>query len=525
MYKVLIADDEPYIRNGLRDTIEWDSLGLEFAGDAANGSEALKLIKERKPQILITDIKMPVMDGLRLIKEIQDLKLKIKVIVLSGYSDYEYLKEAINYRVESYLLKPIDHDELLSLLTNTVNNIENDLVFEAHQQEGIKALRANILNRLINNTISIKEYKEKASLLNIDLQGNEFYAVALMLYDNSIGSHLSPDQFHALYDANAICEEILNTKNCGVVFQDNNGLLVLILDNSKFILTKDSIKEQIEKLINGIQKEINLPVIAGIGSKVNSLEKIFESYNRALNCLDYALLIGDYKIINDSDLKLKRIDPKQEININFELMEDYIKLDKKQELFIYIENIFSTLSAISDLLVEDIRNFSMQIVIFIISFLRNIKGDIFYLKNILNFSYIDVLSFKKISDFESWIKLFCLNAINFISENVEKLMPKIVKETLDYIKNNYFSGLSLKLIAYNNHVNASYLGQIFKKEVGQTFVDYVNKFRIKKAKELLANTHMKVNEIAIKVGFTDPHYFLKIFKKYTHLRPSEIKNQ
>ena len=124
MYRVIIVDDEPVIRRGLRETIEWDALGLEVAGEAADGKEALKLIREIRPEILITDIRMPEMDGIELIREIKKLDLNIKITILSGYSDYDYLKAAIRLGVDNYLLKPIDNDELIANLTNAVNEIE-----------------------------------------------------------------------------------------------------------------------------------------------------------------------------------------------------------------------------------------------------------------------------------------------------------------------------------------------------------------------------------------------------------------
>ena len=128
MYRVIIADDEPVIRRGLRETIEWDALGLEVAGEAADGAEALKLIREIRPEILITDIRMPEMDGIELIREIKKLELNTKITILSGYSDYDYLKAAIRLGVDNYLLKPIDNDELVSNLKNAVSEIEKEAV-------------------------------------------------------------------------------------------------------------------------------------------------------------------------------------------------------------------------------------------------------------------------------------------------------------------------------------------------------------------------------------------------------------
>ena len=149
MYRVIIVDDEPVIRRGLRETIEWDALGLEVAGEAADGKEALKLIREIRPEILITDIRMPEMDGIELIREIKKLDLNIKITILSGYSDYDYLKAAIRLGVDNYLLKPIDNDELIANLTNAVNEIEKEAAVSLQIRQGTVLLRSNTLRRQI----------------------------------------------------------------------------------------------------------------------------------------------------------------------------------------------------------------------------------------------------------------------------------------------------------------------------------------------------------------------------------------
>ena len=174
MYRVIIVDDEPVIRRGLRETIEWDALGLEVAGEAADGAEALKLIREIRPEILITDIRMPEMDGIELIREVKKLELNIKITILSGYSDYDYLKAAIRLGVDNYLLKPIDNDELISNLKNAVSEIEKEAAISLQIRQGTVLLRSNTLRRLVTGNISPEELKEKAEFLHIPLDAERY---------------------------------------------------------------------------------------------------------------------------------------------------------------------------------------------------------------------------------------------------------------------------------------------------------------------------------------------------------------
>ena len=169
MYRVFIVDDEPLICKGLRETIEWDSLGLEISGEAHNGAEAMSMIATMHPHILITDIRMPGMDGIALIKSIRENDMAIRIIILSGYSDFVFLKEAIRLGVDGYLLKPIDPDELISNLRNLVTVIEEEMMKSSRIYQGMELLRTNTLNRLITNEIGRNEFEEKAELLDLQL--------------------------------------------------------------------------------------------------------------------------------------------------------------------------------------------------------------------------------------------------------------------------------------------------------------------------------------------------------------------
>jgi two-component system response regulator YesN len=525
MYKVFIADDEPCIRNGLRDTIEWESLGLEYAGDAANGKEALRLIKERNPDILITDIKMPVMDGFTLIRELQSSALRTRVIVLSGYNDYQCLKEAITCHVESYLLKPIDHDELVSLLAHIVKTIEENDSFLAHQKEGMAALKRHVLNRLFDNTISVHEFREKASFFGMDLAGKTFGVAAFLLGDKPEAANASPGRSQLNQSAERICERVMGTELSSVSVTDTRGHVVCLLAGGSPPPTVHAVRRLVAETAQEMEKSLGVPVTVGIGGWSESPEKVWQSYAQALRCLDYAILVGNKPVVDMFDFACHRTHPDQGAVIpDVSLITDYLLKKRKRDLAAYLKAAFIRLSETEAMTVEDARAVSMQIVISVMTLLRTMKGDIVYLKNILNFNYADLLGLNRLADFEYWLSSFCAAAIDFISDAVEGAMPNIVRETIAYIEKNYAAGLSLKLIAYLHHVNAAYLGQVFKKEVGQSFVHYVNAFRIQKARELLADTPLKIHQVARKVGFSDSHYFLRIFKKHTGLRPSDLKH-
>lgn len=523
MYRVIIVDDEPLIRNGLRNTIEWDELSLEISGEASNGTEALKLIKEVKPQIIITDIKMPVMDGLELIKRIHSLNSKIRIIVLSGYSDYQFLKEAIKYNVESYLLKPIDNDELISILKSTVENIESEINTNIQQREGLSALRTNTLNRLFTNNISAREYKEKAELFNLSTKASKYLVAVAALCNFDETDYESNNNYQLMqFGVFNICEELVTTKGFGDVFMDTKGCICFLFNDQSCDLNYDVINAFVQETIYLIKHFLKLTIRVGVGFIVESLHEIYKSSNCANECLEYGILANGEGFIQyaESGLKNSIMD---EIKIDYELLENYIKLEKKEELEKYIENYYDELSRLSNLSIEYIRNSTMHIIINIIKVFSETSGDTKKIINSLDFKYIDFLKLKRLDEFKTWLKVFFQKIYELAVDNMQKKVSKVVNDSLDYIDRHCYEEISLKLIADKIYINASYLGQIFKKEIGESFTDYVNKLRMQKAKELLVSTNLKVYEVSERVGFKDSHYFIKIFKKYVGVNPSDIK--
>ncbi len=400
MYRVIIVDDEPIICKGLRDTIEWDTLGLEISGEAHNGAEALELTKVIRPHILITDIRMPGMDGIKLVKAIRELGLNIRIIILSGFSDYAFLKEAIRLGVDSYLLKPIDNDELISNLADLVNNIEKEMLRTTHLHQGIELLRSNTLNRLVTNTIGRSEFEEKASFLDISLT-SEYYLCAVCFLENENSIMAGFGEPNAAFAIHNICNTL--AVGADIAFTDAKNRVVLILSGGREEEMLAAAAGLLENVLRQVQEHINKPIVTGIGIIVSSIEDIWKSYACATERFDR---------------------------------------DKKAA-----------------------------------------EG-----------------------------------------EQPEGKWNSAVDRTLAYIAEHYHEALSLKQVANIYDINTSYLGQIFKKATGESFTNYVNRYRIEKAKNLLSHSGLKVYEVAGKVGFTDYHYFLKIYKKIKGTLPTETRS-
>jgi two-component system response regulator YesN len=399
MYRVFIVDDEPLICKGLRETIEWDNLGLEISGEAHNGTEAMNLIASSPPHILITDIRMPGMDGISLIKAIREQDLNIKIIIVSGFSDYKFLKEAIRLGVDSYLLKPIDTDELISNLNNLINVIQEELQRSSRLYKGLELLRTNTLNRLVTNEIGRSEFDEKASFLDISMDA-EHYVCAVCVPAGENGATDDRPDLNMAISVRDACRPIADGKS--ITFVDAKNRLVFLFFGSTEEAVYANADEALAYAAEYALHSVGRPIAASRGCMVHAIEDVAKSYACATASYDQAALPQD--------------------------------------------------------------------------------GDQF-----------------------------------------EGTWKSVVERTIDYIAKHYCETVSLKQIACEYNVNPSYLGQIFRKYTSESFTKYVNRRRIEQAKVLLAQTNLKVYEVSERVGFTDYHYFLKIFKNFTGALPTDTR--
>lgn len=364
MYKLMLVDDERLILDGLKYILDWESLGIEIVHIAVNGKEALDKFKEEPVDIIITDINMPVLTGLELIKEVKKFDDNVSFIVLSGYDEFSYAQKAIGLGVENYILKPIDDMEL---------------------EETIKK----------------------------------------------------------------ICEKKIELEN-------NHNL-----------------EEQLNKLL------------AVESSKECKYEKLsFEAEIEKIN-----------KLIIEKD--------------RFKIIE-------------YIEELFND----KNLMPKNFYDLSVKILILMDKIAYDFKIDRKIEEDSLITNIIKLFNEKSRENIKFFIILELDALLKLMNTNAEKFSP-VIQQIVRKVKDCYYEDLSLKVLANDFNINSSYLGQLFTKEVGMSFSDYLNKEKNSKAKELILNTNMKINDIAIKVGYTDTSYFYRKFKKYYGVSPAvmrELKN-
>ena len=511
MYRVIIVDDEPVIRRGLRETIEWDALGLEVAGEAADGIEALKLIRETRPEILITDIRMPEMDGIELIREVKKLDLNIKITILSGYSDYDYLKAAIRLGVDNYLLKPIDNDELISNLRNAVDEIEKEAAVSLQIRQGTVLLRSNTLRRLVTGNINDEELREKAEFLRIPLEEDRYVCAVCTV------SRQVPENIRESFFREAVAEK----KDGRLAFMDGDGNLALLLMPKSG--DRADIRREPDSLAEKAREEHGMTLMIGVGNEANTLAGIRGSYEAAREALEYGAFLKNGGIVWYDEVPETGQGEQIPDRVDYERMTEMIRRGEQDALKAYLGNALDTMTSEAGAGYHRIRNLMMHIAVRMTDCFRSIYGSMNSFREPVDFDYARLFTLRSYGEMRSWLFRLC-DELFAANRALLGRSTSVVGMAVDYITEHFREGVTLRQVAADCHVNTSYLGQVFRKETGSAFTDYVNALRIQEARKLLNNPTLKVYEIAEQVGFTDYHYFLKIFKKMTGKSPTDMRN-
>lgn len=485
MYKVYLLDDEPFILEGLKYIVDWKDYGFEIVGFANNGEDGLKEILSMDIDLVITDIMMPKMTGLELIENLINSNYQTNFIVLSAFQEFEYAKKAISMGAQNYILKPIDTEELEKSIISIKSKLK--------EKENINKDKEVVNNSVLLKIITDKDY-ENIDYIKEKLKYNVEYRVGIIELKNK-------DK-----DIHKVLKVIPDMKKY-LYCIENKSKAVFIIDgkfNDKYIEELTNIKNQIIDLIDDI-------VYISLGQVIKDLEYINTSYESAKDISEYKIIypniawIKEYKEKNNKNI---------DIDIDFEDLKSLLINKDFANASLYIESKFNKLKE-DDLNPKKIKAKALEVFLNVYNYINEsklMKNLSIYLENAINKNTIDE------------IQLELINMIKFMQtklENTQESISPVIIKLLDHIEKNYQKDLNLKEISDSLNINSIYLGQLFQKEIGILFSDYINNFRINKAKDLLVNTSLKASEIGELVGYSNKNYFYRKFKSIVGITPSE----
>ncbi len=516
MYSVLLVDDEPFIVDGLNVLVDWKQLNL-LVNKTYNSQDALHIMEHNLIDILITDIKMPKLSGLELIHKAKQLNPQCKCIILSGYNDFEYVKEGIKLGIENYLTKPVNTDELTATLEDCIKGLDSatskNQFFKDNQAWHL--IRGNILSRWVNHTITAEELQNRAELLNI-ITDSSTYRVAIISIPFKTQSSI---QLSKIYQ---ICYHYIASDPSIMSFEDIEGDFVLILTHD-FTYYGSTIEELLKNMNDRI-KTFGITAHMTVGSNVDSYRDIHKSYSMAKKLFDYFLIYPNKSILSSDLINHQHLTSQLTIEIDHTYIASNLASKNETLLFEYIEQLFEQCVHCDGITPKHLRMMVIEILLNLYTSMS--KRSILFHNDIIN-EHSKLLSKIHQANDLKILKQDLKYLLTFIIKKLkekEKATSPVVYEIVKYVQKKYFEELSLKTLSYKFNINPTYLGQLFKKETGTSFPNYLNQYRIEKAKAFLMETNFKTAQIAKKVGYMDPNYFYRIFKKYAGVSPTEFKS-
>lgn len=537
MLKVFLVEDEVVMRNGIKNNIPWEQEGFEFVGEASDGELAYPLIKREKPDILITDIRMPFMDGLELSRLVKKELPQIKIIILSGYNEFDYAKTAISIGVTDYLLKPISSAKLLEAVKKVGDMIEKEQDnvrlmerYEKEMEENILQEKHKLWGALASNRLSTIELLEKGQRLGMD-----FTASAYMVF-----------LFKLMQEGDATgCSDELNRASEKVNSLSGTWKKVLSFDRSPegwaFLIKGESEAEVLENFAETKRELLNLVAMypkveyfGGLGSIVQRIGDIQNSYKEAARAFSSRFFLDANQIADSADMISLHNEEDGKIDVSkmlskkreHELVEKFFKNGTVEEVDSFLDELFQGIGEQNCKSLLYRQYVVMDLFFCATDFLGNLEIGTEELPEECRDINQIVEKAGNAQSLRHQIGILFSETMMLRDGHSKKKYSKLLEDAKAFIDENYrHDDMSLNMVAAQVNISPSYFSTIFSSEMGQTFVEYLTHVRLEKAKELLMCSNMRTAEIGYEVGYKDSHYFSYIFKKVVGCSPKEYRNR
>ncbi len=521
MYNVLLVDDEIFARQGLRNLIDWASCGFEVIDEAGNGEDALAIIQKDKPDLVITDIRMPVLDGMELIRiTTQEQPYKPSFIIISGYDDFKYAQQAVRYGVHDFILKPIDEN----VFETTLRQLYVKLTHEKSVKYERENLKYNqIITSLIKGEIDQEALKSWAMHLGITLDCKVRYT---FIEVNDIHPWKAEARAMSQEMMNTIIRQVIHETLCIkriVYLHEHRNRIGFILSSDDLSDTQYNLEEFVSQLQQKISEQVEQMIYVYVGSMVNGLSELKQAYQTAKEALQYKFLKEDcmYIIYDDvSQFTLNYLDMDSRL---YDQLTEHIEENNEKTILETIQAIFQEfhMKKFAPEAVKMTINRCVSSIIRITHRMGIAEQQLIKLEPIISWQDLN-LSLKEL---KRLFTEFVIHTTELLSTTRKENMKGSIQKIKCYIEAHYYENISLKSLSAEFYMNSVYLGQLFKKTYGMYFNDYLLHIRVNEAKKLLRQTDMRSYEVAEKVGFSNADYFVTQFEKVEHMTPTEYRNK
>ena len=525
-YKVILVDDEAEVIDMIEKKIHWNDLGFEVAGSATNGVKALELVEKLQPDVVLTDIKMPYMDGLELSRRLNREYPNIYIMLCTGFDEFEYAKEAVHLEIKEYMLKPVNATELSESLTNLKHTLDrereeklNVKKLNDYFQEVLPKLQSNFFISLIEGRVEKKDYERFLQAYQVDMKGPLFGCVIFHTSENHVPEGMNP-LLLSMSVEREIKQRLMDQWNCREFIYMGNTRLILELDAEDKIT---QITDACDRFCRWAYRIMGAVVTAGIGTVCDSLYEISLSYERAREAVSYRVLYGTKRAINIGEIVPKeQIKPVQSEESRMQMLFRAIRIGDSAEIERAAHGEMEKLHKNT----ETMSQYNLATMEIVSGFFK------FCTDNSLDFNKISGNMqniYEKVSQMdESSLTAWIVQMSETISEKLKcarnSSARRLIVEAQNIVQERYMEAdISLDEVCAVLGVSNSYFSSVFKKEAGKSFISYLTDYRMDIAAEMILNTDEKSYTIAEKVGYLDANYFSYVFKKKFGVSPSKYR--
>lgn len=533
LYRIILVDDEEEVRKGIIRKIDWETLGFQVVGDAENGEEALEMIEQLEPDMVMTDIRMPYMDGLTLSAKIRQKYPSIKILIFSGFDDFEYAQQAIKLNVTEYILKPVNVEELTEILNRVHDNLEEEIEqrrdvnrLRESYRRSLPILRELFLNDLVRGNADMTTAEDKLREYQVDIRDARKWLTAVINVETEEETSKQATTLHRERElipisVKQLMEDHLRGSCRFTIFNGTAGLvLIAAIDEDN---TQTGMINLLDDICKEIKKILEVTVTIGIGHSALKLDQIEKAYQSAIDALGYKAIVGTGKTIYINDIEpvgrgKLLLDGKDEADL-----VAAVKFGGREA----IEQVVQTIMGRMDDAKVHVRQYQAYMISIINCLAKLMQQYDLNLDQMFDQEerYLEMLTGRpKRENYAAWLIQVSCRMHEAMNRERDKTARKVILDAKQYIQDHYTNpDLSVEMICRELHMSPAYFSTMFKKETGQTYIAYLTEVRLNKAIELLNETEDKTYVIAKKVGYQEQNYFSYVFKKKFGVSPTRYR--
>ncbi len=533
-YRILLADDEEEVRKGIIRKIEWERLGFEVAGDAENGEDALEKIEQLKPDVVMTDIRMPYMDGLTLTARIRQKYPSVKILIFSGYDDFEYAQQAIKLNVTEYILKPVNVEELTEILTRVRENLDEEIeqrrnvnLLRERYRSSLPVLRELFLNELVRGNAAEEEVRPKLEEYGVDILDARKLTAAVISVEGEERMQESPDlplqqeKMLIPLSVRSLVEDHIRGYFRFTSFNSPGGITIIAAIDQQN--TQTGLIDLLADACKEIRRILGVTATIGVGHSSRQPEQIGVSYQSAVDALGYKAIVGaggtiyinDVEPVNRGKLQLSQKDEAE--------LENRIKFGTPESIEAEVRSLTGR--------IDDTRAHASQYQVYMLSLVscmtRLMQQYDMDMRQVFEADggVMNLIGGgQKQEEFAAWMTQTACRMNETLGRRRDNTTRQVIEEAKQYIQEHYQEpDLSVEMICRQLHMSPAYFSTMFRKETGKTCVAYLTDVRLNRAVELLNQTSDKTYVIAQKVGYLEQNYFSYVFKKKFGVSPTKFR--